>query len=208
MCECIVCIDSRGRWCNAVEGSEEKETKQKVRRVGDVVVVYGRGKNVDTPGIEPGTFRMQSGRATTALCAQFLFSSTTFFYKHPIHTLIVDPPSHSYIHIHSHTLTNSFPHSRHYETTIHSILLSSILYERTLHFLYYITILQCIATYFACRIIHTIPFTSRSLDERYRTYSLPLPGLIWRYSSEMWLPFTRHNRDGSVLLWAEVSSVG
>ncbi len=25
---------------------------------------------MDTPGIEPGAFRMQSGRATTALCAQ------------------------------------------------------------------------------------------------------------------------------------------
>ncbi|CAI5702925.1 unnamed protein product [Peronospora effusa] len=29
-------------------------------------------KELDTPGIEPGAFRLQSGRATTALCAQQL----------------------------------------------------------------------------------------------------------------------------------------
>ena len=33
-------------------------------------------KGVDTPGIEPGAFRLQSGRATTALCARSLTADT------------------------------------------------------------------------------------------------------------------------------------
>ena len=47
---------------------------QKVLEVGAMLKV------VDTPGIEPGAFRLQSGRATTALCARFMHQSSRQFF--------------------------------------------------------------------------------------------------------------------------------
>ena len=49
---------------------------------------------MDTPGIEPGAFRLQSGRATTALCALMRTTMMAHFHTHhgTIHTPIIDHP--------------------------------------------------------------------------------------------------------------------
>ena len=54
-----------------------RETSNRVQQNDEYPREIGRGRSreeeqeeMDTPGIEPGAFRLQSGRATTALCAQ------------------------------------------------------------------------------------------------------------------------------------------
>ena len=46
---------------------------------------HARLRNLDTPGIEPGAFRLQSGRATTALCAQYIRLYQPTFSQTQIH---------------------------------------------------------------------------------------------------------------------------
>ena len=63
---------------------------------------------MDTPGIEPGTFRMQSGRATTALCAQLTRQVQTHFHTHQRRASNTRPPTHPTTHHAKHTHTIAF----------------------------------------------------------------------------------------------------
>ena len=54
-------------------------------------------KALDTPGIEPGAFRLQSGRATTAICARNMNTFTdTFFTALLRHTCVIRSPTRCY----------------------------------------------------------------------------------------------------------------
>ena len=62
---------------------------------------------MDTPGIEPGAFRLQSGRATTALRAHIRAPTQTTFHTHLNTTIMrpsLPPP---------HTRNNNYTHTKH-----------------------------------------------------------------------------------------------
>ncbi len=69
----------------------------------NAVVDMAVQKGMDTPGIEPGAFRLQSGRATTALCAQMIHDNADQFHTsnpNPYHTKQTQL-------IHNYTLTHT-----------------------------------------------------------------------------------------------------